>query len=560
MRLTRIQAKNYRTLENIDLSFSPGYCTISGKNNAGKSCIIRLLIYLLETTDRYRPWEDFSLDYKEDVTQWVSGTPPITISYELCLTREDDPALITFVEKFTEREILTPQANLLVELEVLSDGTQTMKVSIDNELTDQQAGAEIVRKLKGSNNLFLHNSTTHRDEIYFGRGRRRAYYEIFLSLDEQKTLEDAEATITRKVKKLAREHRDELSEMLGKLAEKYDVELTSFESTYTRRMPLAINLKDKNVEVPLNDWGSGTQNRTHILMSILQANRIKMRKGSDDKITPLVIIEEPESFLHPSAQAEFGSLLQSLSTELGIQIIASTHSPYMLNQVDPSSNILLQRKVHRNTFKETEVVNTDKDQWMSPFAEHLGIVPPEFESWRNLFGTKRSKVLLVEGDTDKEYFDHLRVNFPKTLSLPPDVEVIPYGGKDALKNIMLVKFVLSKFDRVYVTFDKDAQADVKKFLERLGLVENNDFAAVGLAKPGREAVEGLLPDRVISAVNARETDLIMQLGSAKSDARNEARRKLKVAYLSEFKSHLDYSSTELTELGKLGKLISKAFL
>ena len=116
--------------------------------------------------------------------------------------------------------------------------------------------------------------------------------------------------------------------MLGKLTERYDVEFSALEGYATRRMPLGINLKDKNVEVPLNDWGSGTQNRTYILMSILSANRIRTQQSPDDKITPIIVVEEPESFLHPSAQAEFGKLLQAISSELGLQIIASTHSPY----------------------------------------------------------------------------------------------------------------------------------------------------------------------------------------------------------------------------------------
>ena len=54
MRLKKLSATNYRTLQDITLHFSPDYCTLSGKNNAGKSCVIRLLGHLLEP-DR-RPW------------------------------------------------------------------------------------------------------------------------------------------------------------------------------------------------------------------------------------------------------------------------------------------------------------------------------------------------------------------------------------------------------------------------------------------------------------------------------------------------------------------------
>jgi putative ATP-dependent endonuclease of OLD family len=132
-------------------------------------------------------------------------------------------------------------------------------------------------------------------------------------------------------------------------------------------MPLGIKLRDRSVEVPLDDWGSGTQNRTHILMAILQANRIKTTDTPDEKITPFVVIEEPESFLHPSAQAEFGRMLRHLSDEFGVQIIATTHSPYMLNQEEPAANVILARQTkHGKTFN-TVLLDTAGDNWMTPF-------------------------------------------------------------------------------------------------------------------------------------------------------------------------------------------------
>jgi putative ATP-dependent endonuclease of OLD family len=162
-----------------------------------------------------------------------------------------------------------------------------------------------------------------------------------------------------------------LSAMLGRLTDKYDVELSPPEGFSTRRMPLGINLRDRNVKVPINDWGSGTQNRTYILMALLQAHRIKTTGTPDQKITPLVVIEEPESFLHPSAQAEFGRILRHLAGELGLQIIVTTHSPYMLNQEEPAANLLLTRAVKRHKVFETVQVDTTGENWMAPFAEHL---------------------------------------------------------------------------------------------------------------------------------------------------------------------------------------------
>jgi putative ATP-dependent endonuclease of the OLD family len=560
MRLRRIYAENYRTLVQAEFDFLSDYCTISGKNNAGKSAILRLLDNLLKVQERV-PWggQDNTLDYQEDVTQWVKDKPSIHVSYELCISREDDPALVVFVEKIAELEITEKEATLKINLTLDSTDNLTTEVAIDGTTATEQAAKEIVKKLQGSESLFLHNSTTHQD-FYFGGGRRaKAMYEFSLSSEEQRRVSEAERNVQRRIKQLAKEHTDDLNQMLGRLTEKYDVVFSTLQSFSTRRMPLGINLTDKSVDVPLNDWGSGTQNRMHVMMSILKANRIKTLRKSEDRITPIVVIEEPESFLHPSAQAEFGRLLQELSKELGIQIIAATHSPYILNQISPESNILLERKMFRRKQLETVVVPTSGDDWMAPFADNLGIVPPEFESWRGLFSLESPRVLLVEGQIDKDYFEYLRETWPDKFEIEPEIEIEPYGGKDALKNSMLLRFVLGKFDRVFVTFDLDALNEVARSLEGLGLKRNHDFVPLGVDKPGRDAIEGLLPDRTISTVASKETDLIMQLSSTKSNERRAAKSALKKAYLEEFKRHKNYTDAELQPLAAVVRQIAKNF-
>jgi putative ATP-dependent endonuclease of the OLD family len=84
MRLTAIVAKNYRTLEDINLQFAKNYCTISGRNNAGKSCVIRLLSTLFRIRPTY-VWaaDDPNFDYKEDKTQWVKQAGPIQVEFVL---------------------------------------------------------------------------------------------------------------------------------------------------------------------------------------------------------------------------------------------------------------------------------------------------------------------------------------------------------------------------------------------------------------------------------------------------------------------------------------------
>ena len=559
MRLKEISAKNYRTLQDIVLRFAPDYCTLSGKNNAGKSCVIRLLGYLMEPNPR--PWhsEEYSLDYREDRTQWAPEAAQITVKWTISLSRSDEPALIAFIETFSALTITSSAVEVVIKVDVEANVTRT-SVDVDGVNLNERASREIVTKLRRSDCLFLHNSAEQQNHfIYAGAGRRRTFYEFYWSEEEQKALSEAGRAVQRKTRQLVKGHRDVLSGMLGKLNDKYDVEFTPFETFGGGGMPFGINLKDKKVEVPINDWGSGTQNRTYIFMSLLRAKRIKDLEGSEEKITPIVVVEEPESFLHPAAQAEFGALLRDLAQDLGIQIIVSTHSPFMLNRVSPSSNILLRRRRKRSQLQETEVVDTAGENWMEPFSEHLGIVSPEFNSWRSLFSSGGNRVLLVEGDIDKEYLSYIRELVGDRSGLPHDVEIQPYGGKGTLKNTALLKFVLSRFDRVFVTFDMDAQRDVTKSLESLGLREKDDYWAVGVNQPGKEDIEGLLPARVTAAVFGRETDLVMQLRAQNTEERRKAKDQLKRRLVEEFRKNTDYSDEELKGFLELGRIFKRAF-
>lgn len=558
MQLKSMTAKNYRTLENLSLQFSKNYCTISGRNNAGKSCIIRLLSAVFRTGSHF-PWgiNDEDFDYKEDKTQWVKQELPIEIAFEISISKGEDPALVSFVEKIAAREI-TEDA-VVLRLSYSIDESDEVKVSaaVDNDEVDHKAAKEIDKRIKDSNLLFLYNSTSNREDLYLGRGRRRMLYESIMSPAEKKALDEASKYMEKKLRRLAKEHTQDLGKLLGRLVEKYDVEVSPLEGFATRRMPLGINLRDRNVEVPLSDWGSGTQNRTQILMAILQANRIKTTGPPDEKITPSVVIEEPESFLHPSAQAEFGRLLSHLSSDLGIQIIVTTHSPHMLNQEEPASNILLDREVKRRKAFATIILDTSGDHWMTPFADHLGIGPDEFSNLRPLFSAGKSKVLLVEGTTDQGYFQFLQEHELECEKLEQDIEIVPYGGKDTLKNTLLIKFVLSNFDKVFVTYDLDADAETRKALSRVGLKEKIDYLPLGVDKPGKDCIEGLVPDDVLSTVNGQETDLVMELGSADSKARKKAKDILKGKYLDEFRSRTNYQKDSLNELSKAIKQINK---
>jgi putative ATP-dependent endonuclease of the OLD family len=53
---------------------------------------------------------------KQEKTQWVQDPLPITISYTLELTKTDDPALISFIEKMAEMTLPSETVRLVINL------------------------------------------------------------------------------------------------------------------------------------------------------------------------------------------------------------------------------------------------------------------------------------------------------------------------------------------------------------------------------------------------------------------------------------------------------------
>lgn len=556
MKLREVSTKNFRTLEDLTISFDDNYCTLSGRNNAGKTAVVTIIRHFLDDERSYLHGEN-SLSFDRDRTQWAT-CDEMSISIRLELDRHDDAEVFFVVDRFASEKIKGDTARVRLTETFTAGENSTLTCRLNGNDLDNQTASEIAKKLKSSANLVVHNSTVPAGRLYYLFGEMTEVLESHFSQEDRKKIAEAEKTLATRVKKAAKEHKEELNQLLDQLGENYDVELTTLERGGSSRFPLNVRLNDKSVDTNLGGWGSGTQNRTRVLISVLEARRIRKTQTPANRLTPIVIVEEPESFLHPSAQAEFGKVLNNLAKDSGIQILATTHSPYMLNHTKPQANLLLERHVNRGRLKETRRVETSGDDWMLPFANNLGVVADEFIPWKTIVSSLNAKIVLVEGSIDVEYMRLLKEKHPDIYQLPDDVEIVGYGGKDALKNTQVLQFMLSRLEKVFITFDLDAQREVKGKLESINLKEGADFCAVGINKPGKECIEGLLPDSIHKAVYAENVDEVAALGSANSEAKKQAKAKIKKAALEKFReSSLD--AVDLSEMKKLMSKIAKAF-
>ena len=181
------------------------------------------------------------------------------------------------------------------------------------------------------------------------------------------------------------------------------------------------------------ELGEGLQNV--LVLAILQAFEEHRKKGA------IILIEEPEMFLHPQMQRSLYKTLRELGKTN--QIIYTTHSPHFVS-VPEYREILLIRKPG----DATEARTSD----LQPTVQRSEKLRKELDPERNeLFFAKR--VLLVEGDTEKlalpEFARRLNIDLDKEGST-----IVEVGGK---RNLEEFAFIAKSFDiPVGIVYDEDS--------------------------------------------------------------------------------------------------------
>jgi len=444
MNIERLHIQCFRTLVDLELTFPSFYTAICGRNDCGKTNIVRAIRNLMRGDEPFTIEEPkFSL--KNDFPKWLNldmANSRISISIDLLINSERDAGLYEFTNTYLSLEQADPDLKLKIITEFgATESEQSQSVAVGpKKFTDIKA-QEVIKKLQAARFMFFHNSAYEDRPVLF-RPKFGGYFRE-LSREASGHLESMKVTVDKNLRRIAKGQQREIEELLGRLESKYRVGV-SIPTLGFEYLPFNMTLGDAKIDVSLDDWGSGTRNRTQILLTLLQAKQIADSAKSASKITPIIIVEEPESFLHPSAQAEFGRVLQDLAEEFKVQVITTTHSPYMLSLEKPESNILLERKVMRRQQRETVRVDTSGEQWMEPFGQALGIKNADFTPWKEVLFTSSDCILLVEGEIDKEYFQLLRDAAHGSNRLQFNGEIFPYGGRDNLKNAVLLNFIKNR--------------------------------------------------------------------------------------------------------------------
>jgi len=169
----------------------------------------------------------------------------------------------------------------------------------------------------------------------------------------------------------------------------------------------------------LEEEGDGIRSYVGVLMSLLCAPN------------PILLIDEPEAFLHPFQSKRFGELLANSCKKQNRQIFIATHSSDViegaLNTGTPISIVRIDRNDNINRMHLLSNENIRK-KWNRPIMKTSGI----------LNGLFYNGIIICEGDSDCKFYESIlkKILLRYELDNIPDLYFIHGNGKGKIAPLM----------------------------------------------------------------------------------------------------------------------------
>ncbi len=434
MALQRIVIENFRSIKNLE--FEPPMLTaLIGRNNVGKSNILGAIELLLgEKWPSYAIKEEDIHNHDEHLTGKIElyfDTPIVYTYYG------EDIQVNGFRLEFdvinggnllcidgNGREVLTQYGKPLPLSNTIRNKVPGVFVSVNRDLSKILSANQwtILGKILKDISEEFQNDQQKLDEFNHKMEEATAILRINL-------FEDLENIIVESVKKLTGFHKASI-----KFKEPHVL-------SHYKNLRLMVQESEDYEEFSALEMGAGIQ--SSIVIALLNAYKELKRSGA------ILLIEEPEVYLHPHARRYFYSLLKELA-EQGNQIFYTTHSPEFVDLSNYESIAIVKKTPNEGT-----KIKQAKDLMTHPGSKEELKLLTQFDTTKNeLFFS--NKVILVEGASE-------RFSLPYIFKLKgvdinrEGISIIDVGGKENLK--FFIK-IIKGFDIPFVVLhDEDRNAD-----------------------------------------------------------------------------------------------------
>jgi AAA15 family ATPase/GTPase len=161
----------------------------------------------------------------------------------------------------------------------------------------------------------------------------------------------------------------------------------------------------------------------------------------------IYLIEEPETFLHPTAQQDLLSALKALSYDN--QVVTTTHSPVFAGATDVNGVVLCIKEGQSNY--ENAVVGHEQG-FLFKVIDELGIKPSY-----NL-RDHHEHLLFVESTNDMKFYDIIcKKLLGFNLIGNPKILVLPFGGGADIDSFLNIDYFDKSGRNLFLLIDSDKQ-------------------------------------------------------------------------------------------------------
>ncbi|WP_417878424.1 ATP-dependent nuclease [Vibrio sp.] len=192
-------------------------------------------------------------------------------------------------------------------------------------------------------------------------------------------------------------------------------------------MKAATLLIEDKLETQLDYQGSGVQRA--LAYALLEANALFTASASNR--TTVILYEEPELYIHPHLMRILRNCLREKSKLDNWQVIASTHSPFLIDIAENPTSLKLIKEDHNDTrtvhqinksIFETDGLYNERDMLRAALDFHPTVCEAFFAK----------RVVVVEGDTEVailRFAEELCLKRGIPIDLIKDTTIVSAGGK-----------------------------------------------------------------------------------------------------------------------------------
>ena len=288
---------------------------------------------------------------------------------------------------------------------------------------------------------------------WYGKLLRRKW-EDSCNPEHQVAIQKASDELKETIGKVYRDLKNDINMQLGKTLSLMDVKidinmLESKSEDYYKNIRLSVN---DGIETPLENKGSGLQS---LIMIELFKFYCKIFNQSS-----LLILEEPELFLHPHAKRMLSDILNDFIKDKKNQIIITTHSEEFIHNID-IENINVIRKTNEGTKKS----RINKENYGD--GKELQKLKIELQH-KNAEMFFAEKVILVEGEEQILIPEIVKGIYGKNILNNNDISIVKVGGKSyfyiyrkVLNELKIKNYIIADYDIINRGIDSLLDDDEK---------------------------------------------------------------------------------------------------